>query len=166
MKKHDEGYVLAFVMVVILVLCIVAVSLMTASINNLKAQNAAVQRMVDKYAAQGVIEQVVSVIDSEITISKENGLKAGLEERLGEYITVTLDHVDGNTEDPEAVLTGFSATLQLTSQPADSSARIEATIEWKADVTTEGNKYRITTTTLNYTSYQISTVETGEGVGS
>lgn len=62
MKKHDEGYVLPLVLVVMVVLCLVAVSVMSFALNNYKSQQASVQRMQDQYAAQGEIEKVVAKI--------------------------------------------------------------------------------------------------------
>ena len=55
-KKHDEGYVLVFVMVVIAVLSLVAITLMTGALKNLQAQSASIERMKDKYVAEGMIE--------------------------------------------------------------------------------------------------------------
>ena len=41
MKKHDEGYALVLVLVVMLVLCLVATSVLTIALNNLKKQETA-----------------------------------------------------------------------------------------------------------------------------
>lgn len=79
MKKHNEGYVLPFVLVVLVVVCLVAVSLLTASLDNLKRQQASIDRMEAKYAAQGEIEKLVAGLEKGIesinltvTISKPN----------------------------------------------------------------------------------------------
>ncbi len=60
MKKHDECYVLPFVLVVTVVLCIVAVAILSSALDNLTAQQDSIDRMQDKYAAQGEIEKVVA----------------------------------------------------------------------------------------------------------
>ena len=58
-KKHDEGYALIFVLVVMVVLSLISISLMTAALRNLQNQQAAVVQMEAKYEAQGKVEKVV-----------------------------------------------------------------------------------------------------------
>lgn len=160
MKKHDEGYVMAFVMVVIVVLCLVAVSLMSISLRNLEAQNASIQRMEDKYAAMGEIEKVVAVIDSELVLEKNVSLEESLVSFWQGSAEISNVRISGVTEE-NAPITGFTATVKIARQC--DSVRIETTISWEASVDSESSQYKITTTQLTYTSYQISTVETGEG---
>lgn len=52
MKKND-GYVMVFVMVVLLVLCITATSLMSVSLRNLQRQESAVEQMIEYYRGEG-----------------------------------------------------------------------------------------------------------------
>ena len=66
MKKHDEGYALVLVLVVMLVLCLVATSVLTIALNNLKKQETSVARMKAKYEAQGKIEEFYARVQSEI----------------------------------------------------------------------------------------------------
>ena len=61
MKKHNDGYVLPFVLVVLVVVCFVAVTLMSSALTNLQRQKASVQRMEDKYVAQDVAALADSV---------------------------------------------------------------------------------------------------------
>lgn len=160
MKKHDEGYVLAFVMVVIVVLCLVAVSLMSISLRNLEAQNASIQRMEHKYAAMGVVEQVVAAIDSDVEIPKGTSLAASLSTYLQDKAGITIVETEGNTEEP-GTITSFTAKLQITSKPDGSSVQIDATIIWAADVELDedGSTYKLTNPLVAYETYQISTVE-------
>ena len=44
MKKHDEGYVLVYVTVVLLVFCLVAATILTGAHNNLQNQQKHVAR--------------------------------------------------------------------------------------------------------------------------
>ena len=60
MKKHDEGYVLAYVTVVLLIFCLVATTILTGALHNLQSQQKAIARMQDQYAAEGMIEKVVA----------------------------------------------------------------------------------------------------------
>jgi hypothetical protein len=60
MKKHDEGYVLAYVTVVLLLFCLIATMILTGAMKNLTIQQDTVQHMKDRYAAEGMIQQVVA----------------------------------------------------------------------------------------------------------
>lgn len=60
MKKHDEGYVLAYVTVVLLVFCLVATAILTGALRNLQNQQNTIAKMQDQYAAEGMIEKVVA----------------------------------------------------------------------------------------------------------
>ena len=82
MKKHDEGYVLALVMVVLLVICIVATSMMTIAMQGLKEQKQSVQQMQDRYAAEGQIEKFVAL----------------LEQAKGTDVNLSLQNADGNVQ--------------------------------------------------------------------
>jgi type II secretory pathway component PulK len=62
MRKHDEGYALPFVLVVFVVFSLIATSILTISLNNLKKQQASIQRTQDQYAAQGEIEKACVII--------------------------------------------------------------------------------------------------------
>ena len=60
MKKHDEGYVLAYVTVVLLIFCLVAALVLTGAMRNLNHQQDSIQQMQDQYVAEGMIEQVLA----------------------------------------------------------------------------------------------------------
>ena len=60
MKKHDEGYVLAYVTVVLLLFCLIATGILTGAMKNMTNQQDTIQRMKDRYAAEGIIQQVIS----------------------------------------------------------------------------------------------------------
>lgn len=64
MKKHDEGYILAYVFVILVVICLLATSVLTVPLVNLRMQKASVERMKNQYAAQGRIEQMLARLDS------------------------------------------------------------------------------------------------------
>ena len=55
MRKNNDGYVLPFVLVVMIVLTIISTSLMTAALRNLQSQQKFTERMVDKYQGEGEI---------------------------------------------------------------------------------------------------------------
>ena len=93
MFKRNEGYALSYVLVVLLVLCIIAISVMSAPLRNLQMQQASVARMQDKYAAQGMIEQVVAQLehaDSELDVTTLVGDNGNLSITAGENSTYTI----------------------------------------------------------------------------
>lgn len=61
MNKHDEGYVLAYVTVVLLLFSLIATMILTGAMKNLTNQQDTIARMEDQYAAAGMIEQAVAM---------------------------------------------------------------------------------------------------------
>ena len=72
MMKRNDGYALPFVLVVMVVVCLIAVSVMSFSLRCLQSQQASIERMENKYAAMGGIETIVSQILNKQPISKES----------------------------------------------------------------------------------------------
>lgn len=72
MKRNDDGYVLPLVLVVLTVLALVASSVLSASLRNVQVQHKAIERMQDKYTAEGAIEIVVAKLEAlELTIEPD-----------------------------------------------------------------------------------------------
>ena len=72
MMKRNEGYALSYVLIVMLVLAAVSMGVMTLALQVLKNQQTSVERMQDRYTAQGMIEQVVAQLErSTVTITKK-----------------------------------------------------------------------------------------------
>ena len=72
-NRHNEGYTLPLVMVVLLVLAIVAVTIMTTSLKNMLRQQSFIEQMQAQYDAQGKIEMVVAKLqnlDGETTLAE------------------------------------------------------------------------------------------------
>ena len=65
MKKHDEGYVLIYVTVVLILFSLIGSMILTSAMKNLNAQQAAITQMQDKYVAQGMLEQMLAERKSE-----------------------------------------------------------------------------------------------------
>ena len=130
-NKHNEGYTLPLVMVVLLVLAIVAVTIMTTSLKNMLRQQQFIDTMKDQYAAQGQIEKIVAQ------------LQAGQEVEVP--FEGTVDPVD-NT---------LSGTIVVGN--ADGSVMIKCGIEIKgSSVTKTSDGYTIVDMEpIKYTSYEI-----------
>ena len=65
MKKYNEGYALPFVLVVSVVMCIIATTVMTFALNNLQSQQRSIDRMQAKYAASNLVEKIVAATQSD-----------------------------------------------------------------------------------------------------
>ena len=63
MKKYDEGYVLAYVTVVLLVFCLVATTILTGALRNLQTQQNINEQTKSQYLAAGEIEKVLAQWD-------------------------------------------------------------------------------------------------------
>lgn len=96
MKKHDEGYVLAYVTVVLLLFCLIATMILTGAMKNLTIQQDTVQHMKDRYAAEGMIQQVIAQWTNYQWESYEEGNQLATDmpdviflERNGEYVKLS-----------------------------------------------------------------------------
>ena len=162
MRKRDEGYALAFVLVVVVVICLVAVSMMTVSLRNLEAQTASVERMKDKYEAQGIVEQIVSSIDSEFKCAKlaaEHPVESSLEDHFSELNSAVKDvevNVANATEG-----NSFTAKLVISALSNDGSVQVNAVIAIVANVTDGTNEYIVSNPNVTYISHEV--VSTGGG---
>lgn len=65
-KRNEEGFALAYVVVVIFILCSIAIALMSSTLRTLQAQENMVQRMKDKYEAMGEIERLVAELEAKL----------------------------------------------------------------------------------------------------
>lgn len=81
MKKHNEGYTLPLVLVVMIIMCLIAVSVMSVALHNLQSQKASIQRMESKYAAQGEIEKAVAELTARLqTVKTSHGTTSEVED--------------------------------------------------------------------------------------
>ena len=137
MKKHDEGYALILVLIVLTVLGLMASFMLSFSLQNVQTQRKYIDRMQDQYAAAGQIEAVVGKLQPLI------GSGAG---------SVNLADTDVSVEDMTVTVIAEHETIKIT-----------CTIHLSADAMTPGvaeNQYNITgLTAITYTSYEITTVQ-------
>lgn len=141
MKKHNEGYSLVLVLVVLTVLSLVASFILSFSLRNLQSQTASVTRMQDEYKAAGEIEKIVAQLEA----------------------------IKGETASEELTLN--NATLSegntLAIEAQSGTVLIKCTLKLTADeVKCDTNTFTITKLTdVQYTSYEILSVPE-EGGGS
>lgn len=67
--KDNDGYALAYVLIVVLVLCAVAVSVCTAALKNYQAQERSIRQTRQLYQAEGEIEKFVALAEAVSNVS-------------------------------------------------------------------------------------------------
>ena len=153
MKKHDEGYTLILVMIVLVVLCGLSAFLLTSGLRNLEAQKTAEARMQDRYTAQGEIEKVVGQLNALIGASDVQTFQPELpEEGAAVRVQMQINADDGT----------------LTMAVESGSIRIDCVITLYADsISIDEDEDTDSCTIENltglaYTSYEINYVHTEE----
>lgn len=177
MKKHDEGYALVFVLIVMVVLSIVATTLMTGAMKNLQAQNTSLSQMQAKYKAQGEIEKAVQLICMESRLNSQTqpipeevekillgglgpngqhipGVIAKIEQpsEAGEWVPQGVDWLD----DALTWLEGDESCM-LTLVATNSGVRIETEIILRDIVNTAGRPFEVVynTYTVEYLAEEV-----------
>lgn len=164
MRKNDDGYVLPFVLVVMIVLCIISASLMTASLRNLQMQQKFTARMVDKYEAQGEIEKAVAQLKQDVVIegnATDTLTPRELSEKLGETIEVTQE---GDTIGEDTAIEAgrpfdFTVSLNVSSEATTIACELLILAQYESAQENQASTYKhtITVETITYKSYEIST---------
>ncbi len=147
MKKHDEGYALVLVLVVITVLCLVAMAMMAASLKNLNNQADSVKRMQEKYAAAGMIEQMIANIENSIRLVDG---KSALEQADMENLFPT--------EDDRTLLRENEVikSLRVKMTAKVNQTEIKCELEITGTFTIENQKYTVTEPKFQYLSYTVT----------
>ena len=66
MRKHNEGYALVLVLVVLIVLGLLSAVILTGAQRNLEVHRSGVETMQNKYQAMGEIEKIIGALDAHI----------------------------------------------------------------------------------------------------
>ena len=181
MRKNDDGYVLPFVLVVMIVLCIMSASLMTAAFRNLQMQQKFTDRMVDKYAAQGEIEKTVAQLKQDLftqdIVIEDSASGAPTAEELASKLRLTADKVriieatqaDIETEEDEASeedeqtnekkSLDFTVSLDASSEATTIACELLVSAKYTSTQDSESSAYKhtIVVDSITYQSYEIST---------
>lgn len=156
MKKHDEGYALVLVLVVLAVLSLVVASVLSVSLKNLQSQQSSIERMQDKYMAQGEIEKVVADIagNTTLTLSKS-------------YLTILSNVTDAQIGEGVRC-DGKACYLDLVSEYGTVSITCVIKISGTITENNQGNNtklYMISSPEITYESYTVTTVSSTETDG-
>ena len=124
--KDNGGYALAYVLIVVLVLCAVAVSVCTAALKNYQAQERSIRQTQQLYQAEGEIEKFValaedvsSLRDSEEYDSEDTARAAAKDayvKRLKDLAggcTLTPDRTDNDVKCYKFALTYANAAVRI-----------------------------------------------------
>ena len=151
MKKHDEGYVLAYVMVVLAVLMVIALSVMSVSLTNMERQRADIQRMQDKYTAEGAIEKAIAILGDQETAELLSGIP------FGEHI-ISVEVVEGTVD-------GNACNIRVTAQKASIRVVCEIFAEFELlEKNRSGEGYTLKSPEVQkFISYRITNVDDAEG---
>lgn len=132
MKRHQEGYVLLYVVVVIAVMSIVAVAVASGAMSNMRAQEASIRRMQEQYTALGYIEELVAQIQEKTSIDDVKNVKG---QEGGEQSKATIEWPDEAGSTSDKVTGTVTATAGSTTVTAQLTVKI---INGKATVTYGG----------------------------
>jgi len=163
MKKHDEGYALPFVLVVMVIICLVGISIMSSSLNNLQNQKSSIERMQDQYAAAGKIEKVLAILQQNKSITStiiEGACStAGMPMESEEINFVPrVDTSENKDENGE-----ISFTLKTESGMVEIATDIviKGTIEWTQLNDAGTISYDVSAAKYTYSSYEINIISEG-----
>ncbi|MBQ2927874.1 MAG: hypothetical protein IJD98_04800 [Oscillospiraceae bacterium] len=186
MKKYNEGYALAFVMVILVVLFVIVSLVLPMTVRNHEAQLRAIEMMKDKYAAQGAIEVLVAKLENideetewypagveEITLKPERKVKleAYINEFCGELNISTDNRMEYERIDFEGELTEIEAgewefTFFFKVSSTFNVTKVTCEVKLKESIVYEGfdlddgaNAYTISPPQVSYVVYDISHVE-------
>lgn len=167
MRKHNEGYALPLVLVVMVVLCLVAMTMMSVSLRNMENQRASIERMQDQYIAEGAIEAVLAEMDNTnavtITTDGANRFEDALTYRLKSYCESVNKDVVTVAGNPVYEATDVHGEIVFTFTLVAVSGNVQVTCDMEMRTTLAGNdtNYLLSDTKFTYKAYTISTVAEG-----
>ena len=167
MRKHNEGYALVLVLVVLVVLCLLSSYLLSFSLRNLNNQKMAANRLQDQYTAAGQIEQTVGSIQAFIkNVPQGTELTATVDPENGKLILETQGEEPARIEVPGAAELEADR-LNLALVFSSETVRIDCVVQLEAlaikDLSEE-NLYKLTNLTgVEYVSYKVSIPEEVDG---
>mgnify|MGYP007101878789 CR=1 FL=1 len=164
MKKHQEGYVLVYVLVILFVLTALCLVSSTVALRNWRVQNAAVKEMQDRYEAEGRVEVIASTLKGKsFETDEENAV-----DKLKEFINNSDDlSVDSTLDQGAVVVTadGAKAAYPVWCIHTEGSTRVQAELVLALNVdldSVDNSIKKLTVLDVAYGSYQLSTASSGE----
>lgn len=182
--KDNGGYALAYVLIVVLVLCAVAVSVCTAALKNYQAQERSIRQTQQLYQAEGEIEKFVALAEDVKSLKVSSGSCASEEAArtaaMDAYVARLSTLVDGCTPtsvDTDKDVKFCTFTLTYKNDAVRIETKIKMNLEYKVTeeesqpdgTTTKVIKYaaKVSKATHHYNTYTIThlTAEKGGASG-
>lgn len=175
--KDNGGYALAYVLIVVLVLCAVAVSVCTAALKNYQAQERSIRQTQQLYQAEGEIEKFVALAEDVKSLKVSSGScaseKAARTAAMDAYVARLSTLVDGCTPtsvdtDKDVKFCTFTLTYKNDAVRIETKIRMDlkySVTEIPPDGTTTKVKTytaRVSKATHSYNTYTITHL-TAEG---
>lgn len=159
--KGNGGYALAYVLIVVLVLCAVAVSVCTAALKNYQAQERSIRQTQQLYQAEGEIEKFVALAEDVKSLKVSSGSCASEEAArtaaMDAYVARLSTLVDGCTPtsvDTDKDVKFCTFTLTYKNDAVRIETKIKMNLEYK--VTEEESQPDGTTTKVKTYTAEVS----------
>lgn len=180
MKKNSGGYVLVYVLIVIVLLSLLALGVCSIALRNLQTQQASVEQMQEQYETEGLIERFVANLQA-IDLNG-NGQESAAHSAFVTEIETLCNGIDGLTltaepqswESVSSIVNGWRCKLAVRAETSGAvvSADLDVTM---AIAIEEHNHYDedgvLTSTTYTYGlsniafTYEAYDISTGSAAG-
>lgn len=161
LRTDNGGYALAYVLIVVLVLCAVAVSVCTAALKNYQAQERSIRQTQQLYQAEGEIEKFVALAEDVKSLKVSSGSCASEEAArtaaMDAYVARLSTLVDGCTPtsvDTDKDVKFCTFTLTYKNDAVRIETKIKMNLEYK--VTEEESQPDGTTTKVKTYTAEVS----------
>ena len=167
MRKSDGGYVLLYVLAVLVVLALLALTVSSIALSNLRGQRAAVGNMQDRYAAEGVMEQAVARLQDSGTgpcsLSRSGfSSRTAAENDLKGACTDLIGAMSESAGDPDGGISGLSISVTGIAQAEDEQPGAP-TFTFKTQAEAEAEDQQLNATLLVTLSVEIGSYLVPEG---
>ena len=168
MKKHDEGYVLPLVLVVLTIMTLVAAYVLAGTLQTVTNQQNSIAQMKDRYGAQGAIEKVVAQLTDTASLTSLMGdsPQAALQTKI-ESICSSIYAAEETTKDTDSELPSTPDLPSVDTAEQDFTYQFTITstyntIEIESKITLSGKikknddgTYAITDPEITYQTYDV-----------
>lgn len=176
--KDNGGYALAYVLIVVLVLCAVAVSVCTAALKNYQAQERSIRQTQQLYQAEGEIEKFVALAEDVKSLKVSSGSCASEEAArtaaMDAYVARLSTLVDGCTPtsvDTDKDVKFCTFTLTYKNDAVRIETKIKMNLKYKVtEIPPDGTTTKVKTYTAevikathHYNTYTITHLTAEKG---
>lgn len=175
MKKNSDGYVLGYVLIVIVLLSLLALGVCSIALRNLQTQQASVEQMQEQYETEGLIERFVANLQA-VELSGDGqaqSAQSAFEDKIHDLCSVidglTLTSNPKNWERVSGISSGWRCKLAVQTGSSDTvvSADLDVTMVIAIEehlhydennvLTSTTYTYDLSNIAFTYGSYDIST---------